>query len=103
MDVKNVSVETLNECIKVLNERHDDHGDAQLCFEGIAALWNAYLNNHQEGGDLTSVDVVNMMVLFKVGRNMTGKYHKDNWVDICGYGALGNEIATNNIIKFEEV
>ena len=28
----------------------------------------------------------------KIARNMNGTFKADNWVDICGYAALGAEI-----------
>ena len=33
-----------------------------------------------------------MMILMKVARNSSGVYKDDNWIDICGYAALGGEI-----------
>ena len=42
--------------------------------------------------DVTPTDVANMMVLMKVARNASGVYKEDNWIDICGYAALGGEI-----------
>ena len=68
-------------------ERQGTYGHAEDSFSTIAALWEAYL-----GVDVTSADVANMMILMKVARNSSGVYKEDNWVDICGYAALGGEI-----------
>lgn len=35
-----------------------------------------------------------MMILMKVARNASGVYKDDNYIDICGYAALGGEIAS---------
>lgn len=68
-------------------ERQGTYGNAEDSFSVIAQMWTAYL-----GRDLTSEDVANMMILMKVARNSSGVYKDDNWIDICGYAALGGEI-----------
>lgn len=68
-------------------ERQGTYGEAENSFSVIAQMWTAYL-----GRDLTSEDVANMMILLKVARNSSGVYKDDNWIDICGYAALGAEI-----------
>ena len=68
-------------------ERQGTYGEAENSFAVIAQMWTAYL-----GKDLTSADVANMMILMKVARNSSGVYKDDNWIDICGYAALGGEI-----------
>ena len=71
-------------------ERQGTYGEAENSFAIIAQMWTAYL-----GKDLSSSDVANMMVLMKVARNANGVYKDDNWIDICGYAALGGEIQSN--------
>lgn len=71
----------------ISGERQGTYGHAENSFAVIAQMWTAYL-----GKDLTSADVANMMILMKVARNSSGVYKDDNWVDICGYAALGGEI-----------
>ena len=68
-------------------ERQGTYGEAEDSFAVISQLWTAYL-----GKDLSSADVANMMILMKVARNSSGIYKDDNWIDICGYAALGGEI-----------
>lgn len=68
-------------------ERKGTYGKAEDNFSVIAQMWTAYL-----GQDITSADVANMMILMKVARNSSGVYKDDNWIDICGYAALGGEI-----------
>lgn len=68
-------------------ERQGTYGEAEDSFAVIAQMWSAYL-----GRKLSSSDVANMMILMKVARNSSGVYKDDNWIDICGYAALGGEI-----------
>ena len=68
-------------------ERQGSYGQAEDSFSIIAKMWSAYL-----GIDIDASDVANMMVLMKVARNANGVYKDDNWIDICGYAALGGEI-----------
>lgn len=80
--------EILNKAESIINgEREGAYGKPEDSFDRIAQLWSVYLNH-----DISSVDVANMMVLLKVARNAGGVYKDDNWIDICGYAALGGEI-----------
>lgn len=67
-------------------DRHATYGDAKTSHSRIAALWSAYL-----GIELSASDIAACMVLMKVSRTKGAK-HSDNWVDICGYAALGGEM-----------
>lgn len=75
-------------------ERQGTYGNAENSFAIIAQMWTAYL-----GKDITSADVANMMILMKVARNANGVYKDDNWIDICGYAALGGEIQS----KYDDI
>lgn len=78
----------LDKAKSIINgERQGTYGTAEDSFAVISQLWTAYL-----GKDLSSADVANMMILMKVARNASGVYKDDNWIDICGYAALGGEI-----------
>lgn len=68
-------------------ERAGTYGNAEDGFASIGALWSTYLKT-----EITPTDVANMMILMKVARNLSGVYKEDNWIDICGYAALGGEI-----------
>ena len=70
------------------DERQGTYGNAEDNFASIAAFWSTYLNT-----PIDSTDVANMMILMKVARNSSGVYKDDNYIDICGYAALGGEIA----------
>jgi hypothetical protein len=93
--------EILSKAKAIINgERQGTYGDAEDSFQTIADMWSAYLNT-----EILSEDVANMMILMKVARNSSGVYKDDNWIDICGYAALGGEIqaAKNTIhVQFEE-
>lgn len=87
-----------NDCLdtakNIINgERQGTYGKAENGFARIATLWSGYL-----GRDIKPEDVANMMILMKVVRNASGVYKDDNWVDICGYAALGCEIQDKNLI-----
>lgn len=83
--------QTLSTAANIINgERQGTYGNAEDSFAVIANLWSAYLKRK-----VTSADVANMMILMKVARNASGVYKDDNWVDICGYAALGSEIQSN--------
>ena len=71
-------------------ERQGTYGNAEDNFASIAAFWSTYLNT-----PIDSTDVANMMILMKVDRNSSGVYKDDNYIDICGYAALGGEIAAD--------
>ncbi|WP_294837407.1 DUF6378 domain-containing protein [uncultured Eubacterium sp.] len=88
----------LNRAKSIINgERQGTYGDAEDSFQTIADMWSAYLNT-----EILSEDVANMMILMKVARNSSGVYKDDNWIDICGYAALGGEIqAAKNAIRVQ--
>ena len=68
--------------------RRDEYGDAAESFERIAGLWSLIL-----GMEVTAEQVALCMVQVKLGRLIHSPNHADSWVDICGYAALGGEIA----------
>jgi hypothetical protein len=70
----------------ITGQRLDDYGDVHESFTRIAQLWSAYLNH-----PINNLDVANMMVLLKVSR-AKNKYHRDSYVDICGYAALAEKL-----------
>ena len=76
----------------VTKDRQATHGNAEDNYEIIRKFWGAYL-----GIDLSREDVAIMQILLKVARVKSNPQHLDNWLDICGYGACGGEIATQNI------
>ena len=82
----------LNEAFDaVCNDRQGRYGAPEDCFRRIGDLWAVYL-----GRSVSELDVANMMVLFKMGRAMSGKPHLDNYIDMAGYAACAGEIEHNS-------
>lgn len=80
--------EILDTAKNIINgEREGTYGKAENSFKTIANLWSGYLDMN-----VSPIDVANLMILMKIARNSSGVYKEDNWIDICGYAALGGEI-----------
>lgn len=76
---------------KIDGDRHEEYGDAAENFDRIAGYWNAHLGLN---AFITPRDVAAMMVLLKISRlHGDGPKDVDTYVDICGYAAIGGEIA----------
>lgn len=73
-------------------DRAGTHGDAESNFGLIAAYWSAHLNV-----SIRAHDVAVMMTLMKLARARSNPKHTDNWVDGCGYLALGGEAAGEEV------
>ena len=72
----------------VTKDRAATHGDAERNFGLIAAYWSAHLNKN-----ISPHDVAVMTTLLKLARAKSNPKHADNWIDGCGYLALGGEAA----------
>lgn len=83
------------EVLDTLSSREGTHGEKQANMQAIADLWNVYIGANSElSRPLTGRDVCNMMVLMKIARQMFGDpLHKDHFVDMAGYAAIGGECA----------
>ena len=86
----------------VTKDRQNNYGDVEDNFQTIAQLWGTYINAACINGTdfdfcLTEEDVAALMILMKVARISSDKQHLDSWVDVCGYGSCGGEIATGGI------
>lgn len=98
----------------VCTDRNSQYGEPENNFSVIGRLWETYLREQirkvaqpterkgivticLEDVELLPQDVAAMMVLFKVAREATAKVSKaDSWADLCGYGAIGCELATES-------
>ena len=76
----------------VTKDRAATHGDAERNFGLIAAYWSAHLNKN-----ISPHDVAVMMTLLKLARAKSNPKHADNWIDGCGYLALGGEAAAEEV------
>lgn len=73
-------------------DRQDSYGGPEDNLNLVASFWNDYLDNKCTTDlgrlEITSTDVCNLMILLKIARAATGKFHEDNFVDICGYATI---------------
>lgn len=76
----------------ITKDRAATHGDAERNFGLIAAYWSAHLNV-----SIRAHDVAVMMTLMKLARARSNPKHTDNWIDGCGYLALGGEAAGEEV------
>lgn len=97
----NIRENTLRKAIEIVNgDREGQYGSPEDNFKIIASFWSEYLKTK-----ITPGQVADMMILLKIARCSSGQYKDDNYIDICGYAAIGNEIMSkgdkyeSNIIK----
>ena len=87
--------EVLNQAAEAVKVRSTAYGTPEDNFERIARLWNTHLANRVESNaPMTGGDVALMLCLVKIARLENDPAHLDSWIDICGYGACGGEIAS---------
>lgn len=76
----------LEDAIKTVYERPDQHGEPEDSFETIARLWHEYLVAALDEGDtIDGDDVAMMMALLKIARTAEGVYESDSARDLAGY------------------
>ena len=85
---------TRKECLDaaakcVLQDRQNQYGRPEDCFQLIAELWGSYLRRC-----ISAHDVAAMMALLKIARFRHNPGHLDNAVDLAGYAACMAETAT---------
>lgn len=71
----------------ISGDRRQSYGDVAESFTRIATMWSAVLDI-----EVTPEQVALCLVQLKVSRLCSSPGHRDSWVDICGYGALGAEV-----------
>lgn len=69
-------------------DRERDYGAVLPGFERIAAMWSAIL-----GVTVTAEQYAMCQVATKLGRLAETPNHRDSWLDVAGYAALGAEVA----------
>ena len=82
-------VEALQAAITAVAERGENYGDVRQNHQRIAQMWSVVF-----GQEVTPEQVVMAMTCMKIARLIETPDHEDSWVDICGYGACGAEVAT---------
>lgn len=89
----------------VCKDRNKQYGEPENNFGIIAELWNKYLSK-KPGCLIQAEDVAAMMMLFKVGRLISGGYKHDTLVDLIGYAACAEELESNQqnfgMVKLKE-
>jgi hypothetical protein len=88
----------LQEAIGTVAQRGEAYDGVEDNFVRIARYWNAHLINRfgaevVEKCELNPLDVAQMMILMKQARIDFKQDHHDSWVDTCGYGGCGGELA----------
>lgn len=91
---KNERSKFLTEVDGTINgERSDSYGDPSIGFAKTAAMFNAVT-----GAEILPVDVVIFNMVQKLERLSHTPGHRDSWLDIAGYAALGAEVAAATAI-----
>lgn len=67
----------------ISGEKRAEHGDVYTTYAPVARMWSAYLNI-----PVTVTDVIQLMVLLKVGRGKANPDVVDNVLDQAGYTGL---------------
>ena len=76
-------LETVEDAI--CRDRNISYGEPEDTFKIIADYWNTYLQNRCDRSQpLDPINVADMMILFKMGRNTAGG-SRDTYRDIAGY------------------
>jgi hypothetical protein len=81
--------EILQTATDTIVERGLTHGHPADNLQHTAMLISAYLQM-----PIHDYQVAGIMVLVKLARTNQSAQHLDNWVDLCSYGALGGQLAT---------
>jgi hypothetical protein len=89
--------EILEEAIAVVGGRGKSYGRPEDNFLRIARRWQVHLlNRHGIDVPIDPADVAMMMIDMKQARLENDPGHHDSWVDVCGYGACGGELAARS-------
>ena len=69
--------------------RAQDYGDAVESFQRLATLWGALLDRPET----TPAEVAMCLAALKLSRLAVTPDHRDSWLDLAGYAALGAEVS----------
>lgn len=87
----------LKTALETIESRRETHGDWRNNLTLFARFTQAYTDflNHRKDdlGLLEIEDMAVLMILLKISRIATGGHNPDDWIDICGYAALGGAAA----------
>ena len=86
----------LKDAQKIVEERGGEYGDAYELHAKIAMIWMALLDV-----EIAPHQVPLAMIGIKMARLLDNPAHRDSWVDIAGYAAVGAEcVEIDNIINY---
>lgn len=71
----------------ITGDRAQTYGDAHNTHARIGKMWGAILDTEDIAPDLVAL----MMGCVKIARAARTPEHKDSWIDLAGYAALGGE------------
>ena len=77
----------------ISGDRAETYGDPVDNFETVGVIWGAILDANPNPGPLRPSTVALMLAGLKLARLSTNLDHRDSWVDLAGYAALGGEVA----------
>jgi hypothetical protein len=90
----------LEEANRIINgQRRVDYGPVEESFIDIAQRWTVELGK-KLNEPLTPFDVVHLMAQMKLSRAKNG-FHRDSYVDICGYAGLTEKLQDANLTPTE--
>lgn len=86
----------------ISGERKDTYGDATETHRRIGQAWSAVLGLSDR--TIEPHEVALMMICLKAIRASRTADHKDSWVDLAGYAALGGAMnTTDQVVIVTEV
>lgn len=86
MDFSKIVVEAISK----VQERGKDYGSFHESFDKAAIIARTMLNK-----ELTSYDVMVVMMAVKMSRLAFDSAHQDSWVDLIAYTSFAGELGTN--------
>lgn len=90
--------EILSTSQRILEQRHNEYGDASASFVRIASIASLMLNK-----SITTYDVSVIMMAVKMSRLVNNKNHKDSWVDLINYTAFAGQFAEDKVAEIVEM
>lgn len=75
-------------------DRAEEYGPADRNFDDIRYEWAPIIERlKSESEELDIIDVAILQCKLKIARLLRHKDHRDSWVDLIGYAAIGAELA----------
>ena len=96
-----IAKEILQSATDTIRDRGLTYGHPADNLEHTAMLLSAYLQM-----PIHDYQVAGIMILIKLARTNQSAQHIDNWVDLCSYGALAGQLASEEnelYVKFSRL